>query len=340
MKNKSDTQLVLEAKNGNESALEEIYHRYEKSLFYTAYKITGNKDDAQDALQDTFLQISRSICDIQRPEFLKLWMNRIIAGKCRDIFRRNKTVTVDMDTPQFYNQYVEERIDHLPEKELRFQTDKELIDYYIMQLPYLQREAIIMMYFQNFSLQQIADLSNEPLGTIKSRIHLAKKSLRQHLAAYEKREDVNVNFQSLDALLVSTFAVGFEKTIMKMQTISITKTKWTKQITSFLCTSVGKIIIVTSVCAVFGIVSISRFYDINHNVSNQSLIFKGKIVQTDHDAYFLFMNWAMNEDQLRLKTENEILEYQELYEYLKAHQGAYFESLENSGISTVFESLI
>ena len=70
------------------------------------------------------------------------------------------------------------------------------------------------------------------------------------------------------------------------------------------------------------------------------MIFKGKIVQTDHDAYFLFMNWAMNEDQLRLKTENEILEYQELYEYLKAHQGAYFESLENSGISTVFESLI
>lgn len=339
MKNKSDAQLVLEAKNGNETALEEIYHRYEKSLFYTAYKITGNKDDAQDALQDTFLQISRSISSIQRPEFLKLWMNRIIAGKCRDIFRRNKTVTVDMDTPHFYNQYVEERIDHLPEKELRFQTDKELIDYYIMQLPYLQREAIIMMYFQNFSLQQIADLSNEPLGTIKSRIHLAKKSLRQHLSAYESRENVHVNFQSMDALLVSTLAAGFEKSMLKPQGNALSQSKWAKQISSFLCTTVGKIIIVSSLCAVFGIISISRFHDVESDTSHTSLVFRGQVVETDHDAYFIFMNWAMNENQLRLKSESEIFEFRELYEYLKEHQGAYFETLKNSGISAVFESL-
>lgn len=87
MTNKKDEELVLAAQQGNMDAISEIFDRYRESLFYIAYPITNNSDEAEDALQDTFLQVTKSITQLKKPECLKLWLNRIVVGKCKNTFR-------------------------------------------------------------------------------------------------------------------------------------------------------------------------------------------------------------------------------------------------------------
>lgn len=349
MNEMSDAQLVHEAQQGNEQALEIIYQRYEKSLYYIAYKITNNKDDAQDALQDTFLQVSKSIKDLKRPDYLKLWLNRIIAGKCRDIFRKNKTLSVDMDDVQFSNHYPEHRKEYVPEHQLHFKTDQEVVDYYISQLPYAQREAIILTYFQNLSLQDIATLLDEPIGTIKSRVHLAKKTLHQRLSSYESRNDIKLNFRSvgMDAFLSSILLQEAQHFMTPVKTgMLFTSKPHTASFHSFVAGTGGKLVIASAVTVTMGTgvlayqeiqKSLSQDQQIQQQTLHSNITLEDFKIRNDQDAYFLLMNWAMNEEQMKLKEQDEIEQYRPIYEYLKENKSSFYDALNQNGMTTVLE---
>lgn len=345
----SDAQLVYEAQQGNDQAIEEIYRRYEKSLFYVAYKITNNKDDAQDALQDTFLQVSKSIQNLKKPEYLKLWMNRIIAGKCRDIFRKNKTISVDMDEAQFSNHYPESRKEYVPEHSLHFKTDQEVVDYYISQLPYTQREAIILTYFQNLSLQDIATLLDEPLGTIKSRVHLAKKTLHQRLSAYESRNGVRLDFHSvgIDAMLSTILLQELHTASIPIKSgKAIPSNPQASSFSMFVAGTGGKLVIATAAAVTMGTgvlayQEMQKHHSMNNEVTMlnelQFMQFQDQTIRNDQEAYFILMNWAMNEEQMKLKTQEEIELYRPVYEYLKEGDSAYYSSLKENGMIAILD---
>lgn len=342
MKEIKDAQLVHDAQNGDEQAMEIIFQRYKTNLYYTAYRITNNHEDAQDALQDTFFQVSRSIQSVKHPEYLKLWMNRIITGKCRDIFRKNKTITIDMDNDKFQNQYVEANKEYVPEKNLRFQTDKEVVDYFISKLPYPQREAIILAYFQNLTMQEIADIVDEPIGTIKSRIHLAKKALKQDIRSYEEREQVKVNFRfsSLHAILAGSMAASCG------MSNPVNPGRAPMHFSSFstlLQTTLGKVIIAATLTASAGGAYV--YQQTQREVSlkqpsyapSSSLMLEDQMISSDHEAYFVLMNWAMNEKQMQTKSADELNSYRPIYEYLKTRNSNYYKALTQNGMAATLE---
>lgn len=338
----SDAELVKEAQRGNEQALEVIYRRYEASLFYTAMRITNNKEDARDALQDTFIQVCKSIHTVKRPEYLKLWMNRIITGKCRDIYRKKKTITIDMDDFKFQNQYAESKIEYVPEKNLRFQTDKEVVDYFISKLPYPQREAIILAYFQNLTMQEIADVVDEPIGTIKSRIHLAKKALKQDIRSYEEREQVKVDFRfsSLHAILAGSMVANCG---MSNPMNPGRAPMHFSSVSTLLQTTLGKVIIAAMLTASAGGAYV--YHQTKREVSlkqpsyapSSSLMLEGQMISSDHEAYFVLMNWAMNEKQMQTKSEDELNSYRPIYEYLKTRNSNYYKALTQNGMAATLE---
>lgn len=326
MKNMSDTELVLVAQQGNKDAISEIFERYQKSLYYVAYQITNNAEDAQDALQDTFLQVTKSIDQLKKPEFLKLWLNRIIVGKCKNIFRSNKTVGIDIDNPYFHRRYLEERREFLPEQQMRFTNDKDVVDYFILQLPRLQQEALIMMYAENMTLQQIAEQLHEPLGTVKSRVHLARKTLKKSITAYENREGVKLNFRSSAyAALLSGSLLFHHKGLFQ------------KGFQPLLLYKAAAYIIIAAV-SVTGIAVYQNHRHINEIETKDTLLFQNQKIRSDKYAYFILMNWAMNEKQLKLKTHDEIKLYQPLYEFLKTNNSSYYQGLQASGFDQVLEA--
>lgn len=342
----SDAQLVRLAQNGDEHALETIFQRYKNNLYYTAYKITNNREDAQDALQDTFLQVSQSIQNVKRPEYVKLWMNRIIAGKCRDIFRKNKTLSFDVDDYKFQNKYTETDKDYIPEQSLHFQTDRELVNSFIAALPYVQREAIILAYFQYFSMQEIADILDEPIGTVKSRIHLAKKTLKQNIRSYEEREHVKVNFRlsNLHTILLAGFTATYGGSATTA--LGTSNTTWSS-FSSLTHTAIGKVAVasIITLSAGGGVYAFQESQKQTQLPLEQSsyipsnlVIFEERKVESDQDAYFILMNWAMNEQQMKLKTVEELNMYRPIYEYLKSRNSNYYKALKQNGMTNTLEN--
>lgn len=330
MTNKKDEELVLAAQQGNMDAISEIFERYRESLFYIAYQITNNSDDAEDALQDTFLQVTKSINQLKKPEFLKLWLNRIIAGKCKNIFRSNKTISVDISNHTIHRRYLEERREFLPEQAMRFTSDKDVIDYFIMQLPQLQQEALVMMYAQDLTMQQIADQLHEPIGTIKSRIHLAKKTLKKNISAYESREGTKLNFYS------SAYASLLTGALLSKP---MEKSFLLKRLAAFHFT-VSNAMIISCVALIFTTGGMAFYYhgkSFNTIEPTNTLYFQNQTIRSDQSAYFLLMNWAMNEQQLKYKTPEEIALYKPLYEYLKEHNSIYYQSLKANGFDKALE---
>lgn len=347
MKKLSDVELVEQLQQGKETAFEELYQRYEKSLYYFAMRLTNNKGDAEDAVQETFLQVNRSIHQLQNPAFLKLWLNRIVSGKCKDIFRRNKSVPVDTSDQKISNHYVEERREYIPEKSMRFSSDREVVLYYVDRLPYVQKEVVLLAYFEHLTMQEIADVLNEPIGTIKSRLFLAKKALRSSLSAYESREHMHIDFRSInfDALLTASLLEGFQK--LSQGGVAVSALTFFSKLKSLFVTEAGKITIGVVAMGVVG-TSVAAYDHIQSQKVNKEIIetpalpqaslkVADKTINTQQDAYFVLMNWAMNEKQLEMRDQAEFETYRPLYEYLKENKGAYWDTLVTSGYSKVME---
>lgn len=344
MKNRTDVELITFIQEGNEKAYEELYKRYERKCYYTAFSMVRNEHDAKDAVQATFIQIHKSIHSLRKPEYFVLWMNRITCGKCKDIFRKNKTLSIDIDDEHVINEYVEERINFHPKKNVRYKNDQALIDHFIEQLPYVQREVIVLCYFHSLSMKEIAEIVGEPVGTIKSRLFLAKKALRRHIEAYESRDGVKLDFNSitLDALLTGYFTVGFSNLV----NASFLSLSCLGKFKSFCTTTVGKVVVVTAVASTSG-VAITQAYQMTHTskeLPHQTLpapssVYEDTEMKNARQAYFTLMNWAANKEQIELRAK-EAKSIQSVYEYLKKDGGPYWQYLSEKGWASFFEQIL
>lgn len=344
MREKSDIELITSIQQGNESAFEELYRRYERKVYYTAYSMMRNEHDAKDAVQATFMQIHKSIHGLRKPDFFLLWMNRIVCGKCKDIFRKNKTVTIDIDEEQTKNYYVEEHIDFNPSKTMRYKSDKELMDQLIAELPYSQREVIVLFYFQNLQMQEIADVLHEPLGTIKSRLFLAKKNLRRHIEAYESREQAGLDFRALniDALLLGYFTSEFAK--VAGATASVAGITHLAKFKNLFATSVGKSIIVGAAVLSTGVVTLGVYHEIQSNNAPAAPAFYQNTEKVEvgkpnnaREAFYTLLYWAANEEQMKQRTADEANDIRNIYEYLKNDGGPYWGYLQERQWPSFFE---
>lgn len=344
----SDIELVEKLKNGEENAYDELYERYEKNLFFMAMQLTNNKGDAEDAVQETFVQVLRSIHQLNNPAYLRLWLHRIISGKCKDIFRRNKTVPVDTNDEKVNAHYVEERMEFLPEQNARFTSDRDIMNHYIKRLPYSQREVIHLAYFEQMSMQEIADTLDITVGTVKSRLFLAKKALRLSLSSYESREKIHIDFHTLniEALIAASLLEGFQS-VTQVKVVLSAFPIFAK-LKSLFATEVGKVSIgvVAISVATTSVVAYEHLQTQNNNDRNEKhentvpramVEVEDNVISTEEEAYFVLMNWAMNEKQLKLRDQADFEIYLPVYTYLKEHKGAYWDTIVASGFDKILE---
>ena len=168
--------------NGDRRAFSELYERYHRRLFYFFYRMLGSDDDvANDFLQDLFLKI------IQKPELYKPghkfsgWIFSIAHNMCKNEYRRREVrrhVQAEENPDQYAHASVHENA-----------VDKEnLIAEVFTELKLLdesQRSILILKYKENFSLKEIAEILDLPVGTIKSRLHYARLELSKRITNKE-----------------------------------------------------------------------------------------------------------------------------------------------------------
>lgn len=174
-----DAELVSRIREGDAEAFAALYDRYKKGLFRTALAITDDQGAAEEILQDCFLRAYRSLSRIDCAAPLGPWLHRIVVNLSYNwaVKRRPWFVSVEeiidrlVAAPQVSPEHAYER------KELLRRLHEA-----INSLKIHHRLVVILFYLQGFSLTEIAYILECPVGTVKSRLHHARKILKRELA--------------------------------------------------------------------------------------------------------------------------------------------------------------
>ncbi len=182
----SDEALITEAKEGNLAAFSELVDRYKKPIFHLALRMLRNREEAEDSAQETFLRAFRSIDTFEEGRRFSPWLYQIASNLCRDVLRKRsiRGFTQSLDAPidddgELYPQYArdEKGPDELAvEGELR-EAVLDAVD----RLPDKYRVVIVLRHLQDLSYQEIADVLDIPIGTVKTRLFRAREALRADL---------------------------------------------------------------------------------------------------------------------------------------------------------------
>lgn len=182
---RSDAELVHHACAGEPLAQEELARRHRDPAFFLALQLLGNRDDAMDVAQDAMLRFFTHLqrFDASRP--VRPWLFQIVRNRVLDLHRRRKVrkhdsidaAADDEDRPDM--QLVDERVDVEGDAQ-RTQLQRRLWEC-LQQLSQQQREILVLRDYQDLAYKEIAEALNIPIGTVMSRLHGARKRLRQLL---------------------------------------------------------------------------------------------------------------------------------------------------------------
>ncbi|GAK39129.1 sigma-70 family RNA polymerase sigma factor [Paenibacillus urinalis] len=158
------SRLVRQAQRGNKEALLQLIVADQDAYYRLAYKYMGNQHDAMDAMEDMIVTLYEKLDQLQKREAFYSWSKTILVNHCRSLLRK-KEKWILMDGEQ------EPLIANLTEEDpyLQFESETDLREL-LSRLSPRQREAIELRYIHDLPYQAIADMTNTPMGTIKSRI--------------------------------------------------------------------------------------------------------------------------------------------------------------------------
>lgn len=329
MSEKTNDELIREIINGSEEAFNVLYERFHRMVYYVALKTMHNEADAQDVVQDVFIQIRRSLHMVKNAQYLQLWITRITVNKCNMMYRKRREVLLDIDENDKDERMKLAVNDHeyLPQQHFHFTNDQEILLCLIDQLPPAQRLMIILMYYEQLSVEEIAAVCDIPIGTVKSRLKTARDTLKRKIELYEKQEKVRLDFhgESLPAILALVLAKEAVQTDPNQPIVRKCgfKERYSRRITA----GISALLLVGG----FGILALLHQdeNDVTYQAEAASIMPK--------DAYFTIMMWA-NTPTLMESKQKDIHEYQKYYDILKEEHGVYWRLFLKSGIHTYFET--
>ncbi len=179
MEELADDVLLQLVHLGNESALGALYDRYGKLAYSLAYRILGDVQAAEDAVQEAFINIWRRAGSFSSNRgTARTWIMAVVHHRSIDIGRRRRGLT-PRELPLETVQLPEDP--HDTWSEVSNTLDRELLIRCLEQIPEPQREAIQLAYFEGYTQREIAELKGIPLGTVKGRIRIGMAKLRGQL---------------------------------------------------------------------------------------------------------------------------------------------------------------
>ncbi len=170
--------LINRIQAGDEHAFATLFHDYKNLVYKAAYLILDNRQEAEDALQEVFLKVHKKIGSYNPARgSLTVWLYRVTVNHCLNRQRRQKrrppTLPIDEMTPSAL-------ADGNPSPESQVGVDDEMRQV-LATLSSKLRTTVILRYYAGLSYGEIAEVMNVPLGTVKSRLNQALKSLRREL---------------------------------------------------------------------------------------------------------------------------------------------------------------
>lgn len=177
MQVRSDEELARGIQRGRRDDLTLLVERHHSPLLGFLYRMAGgDRSLAEDLVQETFVRILHGIHQYDYPRPFKPWLYQIAANLARDHYKRADTRRTDSLPEDDVSLRPADEM--LPEDVFLLNSESRQVAAAIRQLPAHQREVVILRYYQEFSLAEIADALDIPIGTVKSRLSIGLNRLR------------------------------------------------------------------------------------------------------------------------------------------------------------------
>lgn len=177
-----DLSLVNRFKKGDASAFEEILLKHEDRIYNVCRYMLGNEDDADDAAQDTFIKAYRNLSDFRPDSSLYTWLYRIAVTTCLDYKKRPFFTSIFGGTRED-DEVVSELPSDEPSPERLYESKQtgHALRAGLKQLSEKFRTILILKEIEGLSYEEIADVLDISIGTVKSRISRAREELKQQM---------------------------------------------------------------------------------------------------------------------------------------------------------------
>ena len=186
--NQELARIVNKIRAGDSSAFSDLYDATYKSVFYHAQTILKNNEDVEDAVQEAYEQAYMNLDRLKSPEAVASWLNQIVSNISLNKVRGSKSrkETFSLDDEDFTFEPVALDAD-TPDRVLDQKGTEEIIGSFINALPNEQKTTVILYYYDDMSVGDIAKAMGCSAGTVKSRLNYARKSIEKAVREEEKR---------------------------------------------------------------------------------------------------------------------------------------------------------
>ena len=187
----TDRELVLQLQNGDLTALGDLFDRHQRLVFRTAVGITGDEQVASDLSQDVFLRMHRFAHHIDPDRPLEPWLYRTTANLTYTYMKRhNRWFRPLEDVAEWLAGSKKQSPVYLAEADEEWKDIKKAIASLSLQ----QRVVVVLYYINDLSLQEISEILDVPVGTIKSRLFYGRQALKKYLETGKKGQ-VEANYE-------------------------------------------------------------------------------------------------------------------------------------------------
>lgn len=169
--------LIFQSVAGDQKAFAQLVQRYHNRLHFYIARLIHDADHAEDILQEVWMAAYRQLPKLRSAEAFQVWIYQIARNQAMRSLRGKLKNALRFES-------LETLSEELPEPELALsKADAALINQALEQLKPIHREVLVLRFMEDMSYQEIAEVINCNLGTVKSRMHLAKQALAERLEA-------------------------------------------------------------------------------------------------------------------------------------------------------------
>ncbi|CAH2212604.1 RNA polymerase sigma factor [Tepidibacter aestuarii] len=183
----NENQLIKRCIDGDIDAFEKLIDKYKQTAYNIALGIVKNPDDAMDISQEALIKVYRYIKNFNQKSSFSTWLYRIVMNTCLDYMKKNeknKVIPINEEIINKQDDYIENNPEKILDKKIETQQIRDAID----KLSPIQKTAIILRDIQGFSYEEIANITDSSLGTVKSRIKRGRENLKEILTQSMKEE--------------------------------------------------------------------------------------------------------------------------------------------------------
>lgn len=176
----NDDQLIEQTLEGNRDAFGELVTKYQVRLYNTMIQIVGSTEDAYDVTQDAFMQAYLRLDTFRRSSKFYTWLYRIAFNVAIGMRRKYRTHRMAESIQQDMNDRLIDR-ERRPDENLISQENIKVVRQVVDNLEQEFRDVVVLRELEEFSYEEIAEILDIPIGTVRSRLHRARMVMREQL---------------------------------------------------------------------------------------------------------------------------------------------------------------